>query len=76
MVGEKKTGAFHWGKKVDKAFNILKELFTTALILRMFDLLFRTRLETDASGFALGAVISQLFHDLIYGRDNWHLIAF
>lgn len=76
MVGGKKTGAFHWGEEADKAFNMLKELFTTAPILRMFDPLLRTRLETDASGFAIGAVISQLFHDPIHGRDDWHPIAF
>jgi hypothetical protein len=76
MVREKKTGAFHWGKKIDKVFNMLKELFITVLILRMFDPLLRTRLETDVSGFAIGAVISQLFYDLIYGRDDWHFIAF
>jgi hypothetical protein len=70
MVGGKKTGAFHWGKEADKAFNMLKELFTIAPILRIFDPLFRTRLETDVSGFAIRTVISQLFHDLIHGRDD------
>jgi RNase H-like domain found in reverse transcriptase len=55
---------------------VLKELFTTTLILRMFDPLLRTRLETDVSGFVIGAVISQLFHDPIHGRNDWHPIAF
>jgi hypothetical protein len=76
MIGEKKTGTFHWDKEADKAFNMLKKLFITVPILRMFDFLFRTRLETDVSGFAIKTVISQLFYDLIYGRDDWHPIAF
>jgi hypothetical protein len=70
MIREKKTGTFHWDKKADKAFNMFKKLFTITLILRMFDPLLRTRLETNVSGFALKAVISQLFHDLIHKRDD------
>jgi hypothetical protein len=76
MIGEKKTETFYWGEKADKVFNMLKELFTTAPILRMFDPLFRTRLKTDILGFAIRAIISQLFHDLIYRRDDWHPITF
>jgi hypothetical protein len=70
IIGKKKTGTFYWNKKADKAFNMLKELFTTTFILRIFDFLLRTRLETDASKFALKAIISQFFHDPIHGRDN------
>jgi hypothetical protein len=76
MIGGKKTGAFYWGKEADKVFNMLKELFITAPILRMFNPLLRTRLKTDALEFAIRAVISQLFYDPIYGRDDWHPIAF
>jgi hypothetical protein len=70
IIGKKKTGAFYWNKKTNKAFNMFKEFFTTTPILRMFDPLFRTRLKTDASGFAIKAIISQFFHDPIYGRDD------
>jgi hypothetical protein len=70
MIGGKKTGAFYWDKKTDKAFNILKEFFTIVPILRMFDFLLRTRLKINVLGFAIRAVISQLFHDPIYGRDD------
>jgi hypothetical protein len=70
IIKEKKTGAFYWDKEADKAFNLLKELFTITFILRMFDSLFRTRLETDVSKFVIRIIISQLFHDLIYGRDD------
>jgi RNase H-like domain found in reverse transcriptase len=70
MVRGRKTGVFHWTEEADKAFRTLKELFTTTLILRIFDPLLRTRLETDVSGFIIGAVISQLFHDSFYGRNE------
>jgi hypothetical protein len=49
---------------------MFKEFFIIALILRMFDPLFRTRLETNILKFTIRAVISQLFYDLIYERDN------
>jgi hypothetical protein len=49
---------------------MLKKLFITALILRIFDPLLRTRLKTNISGFAIKAIISQLFHDPIYKRDD------
>jgi hypothetical protein len=70
MVGERKTGVFYWDKKAAKAFNMLKKLFIITPILRIFDLLLRTRLETDISKFAIRTIISQLFHDPIYRRDN------
>jgi hypothetical protein len=49
---------------------MLKELFIIIPILRMFDPLLRTRLEINISRFAIRIIISQLFHDLIYGRDD------
>jgi RNase H-like domain found in reverse transcriptase len=70
IVRGKKLGAFYWIEEVNKVFNVFKKLFITVLILRMFDPLFRMRLETDASGFIIGAVISQLFHDLIHRRND------
>jgi hypothetical protein len=57
MVKGKKTGEFYWLKKADNAFGMLKDFFTTAPILRMFDLSLRIRMETDASEFALNTVI-------------------
>jgi hypothetical protein len=49
---------------------MFKELFIIIFILRMFDFLFRTKLETDILKFVIRAIISQFFHDLIYRRDN------
>ena len=58
IIGKKKTGTFHWGKEINKAFNMLKKLFIIIFILRMFDPLLRTRLKTDISEFVIKAIIS------------------
>ena len=49
----------------------LKSMFTEGPILAHFDFMRSTRLETDASDFALGAILSQLCED-----NRWHPIAF
>ena len=46
-----------------EAFNQLKQAFTEALILRHFDLECHIRIETDASGYAIGRVLSQITFD-------------
>jgi hypothetical protein len=55
---------------------MLKEFFIIILILRMFDPLLCTRLKMNILKFVIKAIISQLFHDPIYERDNWHPITF
>ncbi len=58
MIKRRKIGLFYWIQKAQRAFIWLKEFFTTALILRLFDPTLKIRLETDVSGYALGAIIS------------------
>ena len=56
------------------SFTYLKEAFTTAPILRHFNPALRVIVETDASGFAITGILSQLF-----GTDTdarWHLVVF
>ena len=55
-----------------KAFDQLRQAFTEAPILQHFDPERYIRVETDASGYAIGGVLSQLTNDL--GR--WHLVAY
>ena len=55
-----------------RAFDQLREAFTEAPILQHFDPEWYIRVETDASGYAIGGVLSQLIDDL--GR--WHLVAY
>jgi len=67
--GDSKSWA--WTEEADAAFKDLKERFTTAPILAHFDPLRPVIIETNASDFAIGAVLSQ--------RDNenrLHPVAF
>ena len=60
-----------------KAFNQLRQAFTKAPILRHFDLECYIRIETDASDYAIGRVLSQLIFDhLTSNQDQWHLVAY
>jgi len=60
-----------WTPSCQDAFDTLKEMFTTGPILTHFDDTCPTKLETDASDFALGAVLSQLCE-----HEKWHPVAF
>ena len=65
-----KDKPFTWGSTEANTFSSLKSRFTTAPILAYPDNDYQFRLETDASDFATGAVLSIL-------KDNkWHPIAF
>jgi hypothetical protein len=50
---------WHWTPKIEKSFEGLKEQFTTASILPYFNPTKECIVETDASDFALGAILSQ-----------------
>ena len=54
-----------------RAFTQLRQAFTEAPILRHFDPECHIRIETDASGYAIGGVLSQLTDS---GR--WHPVAY
>ena len=67
----KKDQPFSWNTQATQAFETLKKAFTTAPILLHADPTKPFFLETDASDFALGAVLSQI------GEDNLlHPVAF
>ena len=55
------------------AFTKLRQAFVKAPILYYFDLECHIRIETDASGYTIGGVLSQLTWDNL-GR--WHLMPF
>ena len=55
----KKGIRWQWTEEAQNAFDTLKRRFTTAPILRHFDPALPTVMETDASDFAIGAVLSQ-----------------
>jgi RNase H-like domain found in reverse transcriptase len=62
----KKNQQWHWEEKEKEAFNALNEICTTKPVLRSPDWSKKFILETDASGYALGAVISQEYEDGIH----------
>ena len=57
LTGDKQK--FSWGREQNIAFEKLKQRFTTAPILTHLYLEQETVIETDASDFALGAILSQ-----------------
>jgi len=67
----KKGIKWNWTNSCQVAFDALKRAFTTGPILTHFDETRPTKLETDASDFALGAVLSQLCQD-----ERGHPVAF
>jgi len=67
------TKGIKWGRtpSCQDAFDILKQMFTTGPIVTHFDDSRPSKLETDATDVALGAVLSQLCED-----EQWHPGAF
>src|SRR5207237_2358845 len=62
---------WYWTPACSKAFEHLKDMFTSSPILAHFDPDRPTRLETNTSDFALGAILSQLYDD-----GKWHPVAY
>jgi len=67
----KKTVSWTWGEKQQVAFDLLKQRVTSAPILIQPDVRKPFRIETDASDYAVGAVLSQLCED-----EKWRPVAF
>jgi transposase InsO family protein len=55
----RKGVTFEWGEESQKAFETLKEAITSAPVLAMFDPEKQVTIETDASLYAIGGVLSQ-----------------
>ena len=79
----KEAGPSFLTPKARSAFNRLRLAFTEALILRHFDPECHIWIETDALGYAIGGVLSQLASgtspDGIVTKTDlgqWHLVAF
>src|SRR5882724_2014622 len=67
----KKGEAWRWAGHEQKAFEELKWIITSTPILIQPDQDAQFQLETDASGYSTGAVLSQLCED-----DKWHPVGF
>ena len=55
----KKTGPLEWSESAEQAFQSLREVFSSAPLLRHFNPSRKLRLETDASEFAIAGILSQ-----------------
>lgn len=67
----RKNHDWDWDESCEKAFQSLKAAFTTAPVLSLPDPSAPFRLETDASDYATGAILSQRQND-----GDWHPIAY
>lgn len=67
----KRSPSFKWNDDAQRAFDLLKERFSTAPVLAHADLEKPFIVETDGSDFALGAVLSQIQSD-----GELHPVAF
>jgi hypothetical protein len=71
----KKVGPFLWNDEAAEAFRVLKAAFTSAPLLRHFNPNQPIRLETDGSGMAIAAILTQPYTDET-GITRWHPIVF
>jgi len=67
----RKENKWSWGERQQKAFEELKERFTTEPVLVTLDLDKKMRVEADASDFAMGEVLSIKCED-----EKWRLVAY
>ena len=70
----KKSSPFIQISEAGAAFQLLKTVFTTTLILRHYDPELRIIVETDVSGYATAAILSQFISD--GDHIAWHLVVF
>ena len=67
----RKDKKWNWKEKQQKAFEELKRRFTMELVLVTSDLDREMRIETDASDFAMGGVLSMKYKD-----EKWRPVAY
>jgi len=68
----KKNITWTWGIEQQNAFEVLKKIFTTALVLRIPNDKDSFKLSTNASNFATGAILSQKNMQ----TNLWYPVAF
>ena len=74
MENRRKSGPFQLIDRALDAFYSLRQSFTSAPLLRHFDLKLLIRVETNASKFVIRGILLQLFG--VDSDRRWHLVAF
>ena len=67
----RKENKWSWGERQQRAFEELKERFTTEPVLVTPDLDKEMKVEADASDFVMGEVLSMKYED-----ERWRLVAY
>ena len=62
---------FKWGGKQQKAFNTLKEKISTTPVIALLDLQHPFEIKTDASDYAMGAVLMQHRKPICYHSETF-----
>ena len=63
--------AFQWGGKQQKSFDTLKRKISTAPVLALPDLQYPFEIETDANGYAMGAILMQHRKPIFYHLETF-----
>jgi hypothetical protein len=67
---KKRHKSFHWTKEAEKSFNLLKQNITEQLVLVLPYFQKTFQIKCDASGFAIGAVLSQEDRPIAYFSEK------
>ena len=66
---------FQWGGKQQKDFDTLKENISIAPVLALSNLQQTFEIETDASGYAMGAVLMQYRKPICYHSETFNQVV-
>jgi hypothetical protein len=67
---KKRHKSFHWIEEAEKIFNLLKKKITEQPILVLPDFSKTFQIKCDASGFAIGVVLSQDDRLIVYFSEK------